>query len=194
MTDEQLIAAMRESFTGVGSTTPVEQIVSRSRAVRARRRIPAVSGAVAVVAAAAIALPALLPAQRSGHPASARLAAWTVARQPGGNIYVTIRELRDPAGLQSTLRADGVPASVRFFPVRGRPNPCRGYDGSQALYRKVLQPLRPSRPEAQYATLIIHPSALPRDAGVGLQVTGTRSAGIRVGLALVQASSQCTGS
>ena len=34
---------------------------------------------------------------------------------PDGTIYVTINELKDPAGLQSTLRADGVPASVTFF-------------------------------------------------------------------------------
>ena len=43
---------------------------------------------------------------------SARLAAWTVTRQADGDITVTVNELRDPAGLQRTLRADGVPASV----------------------------------------------------------------------------------
>jgi DNA-directed RNA polymerase specialized sigma24 family protein len=42
-----------------------------------------------------------------------------------GLVDVTIRELRDPAGLQSKLRADGVPASVTFS---GQPNPsCRPY-------------------------------------------------------------------
>lgn len=41
-------------------------------------------------------------------------AAWTVAKQADGNIHVTIRQLRDPAGLQRTLRADGVPAIVTF--------------------------------------------------------------------------------
>jgi len=41
-----------------------------------------------------------------------------------GDIKVTIRELRDPAGLQRTLRADGVPASVTFA---GQQNPaCQG--------------------------------------------------------------------
>ncbi len=40
MNDNELITTVRESFTGIHSTTPVGQIVSRSRAVRARRRIP----------------------------------------------------------------------------------------------------------------------------------------------------------
>jgi hypothetical protein len=68
------------------------------------------------------------------------VAAWTVARQTNGSIQVTIRELRDPAGLQATLRdpaslqatlrADGVPASVTFS---GQPNPaCRGYPFNSA--------------------------------------------------------------
>jgi hypothetical protein len=37
-----------------------------------------------------------------------------VAERPDGVIDVTVRELKDPAGLQARLRADGVPASVRF--------------------------------------------------------------------------------
>ncbi len=48
-----------------------------------------------------------------------------------GTIAVTIRELRDPAGLQSRLRADGVPASVSFF---GQQNPsCRPYPAGTSL-------------------------------------------------------------
>jgi hypothetical protein len=71
------------------------------------------TGVLALAAGAAVAVTALLPAS---HPASQRprvqLAAWTVVQQPGGIIHVTIRELRDPAGLQAALRADGVrPAS-----------------------------------------------------------------------------------
>ena len=59
---------------------------------------------------------------------TAQLAAWTVTNQADGGIRVTIRELRDPAGLQRTLRADGVPASVTFL---GHPNPaCHRYAGA----------------------------------------------------------------
>ena len=48
----------------------------------------------------------------AGDPDAHGLAAWTVAKQANGDITVTVRQLRDPSGLQSTLRADGVPASV----------------------------------------------------------------------------------
>jgi hypothetical protein len=202
MNDNELMTAVRESFTGVHSPTPVEQIVSRSRAVRARRRIPGAAGALAVVAGAAVAAAVLLPG--GSHPASgqrpAELAAWTVARLAGGNISVTIRELRDPAGLQARLRADGVPASVRFMPSRhGQPNPCREYAGSQALQHQVIQGLRPAHRGEQTIFLIIHAAALPRGAGVGLQVTSGAGdlhhpGGGRLGVALVQASPPCTGS
>ena len=137
-------------------TTPVEQVISRGRTVRARRRIRRLAGAVAAVAAAAVALTVLLPA---GHQPADQLAAWTVARQANGTINVTIRELRDAAGLQSTLRADGVPASVTFG---SEPNPaCREYPGRWNLSQSGVQ-VSSGGPYI----LAIHPSALPRGAGV----------------------------
>ena len=83
MNDDELITAVREPFTAVHSTTPVEQIVSRSRAIRAQRRMPGVAATLAVAAGTALAVTALLP---SGHQPAAQLAAWTVARQADGNI------------------------------------------------------------------------------------------------------------
>jgi hypothetical protein len=49
-------------------------------------------------------------------PTCAQLAAWTVAKQANGDIKVTVRQLSNPSGLQSTLRADGVPANVTSWP------------------------------------------------------------------------------
>jgi len=66
MNDDDLITAVRDSFTDVHSATPVERIVSRSRAVRARRRIPGLAAALAVTAAAVLAVTALLPAHQAG--------------------------------------------------------------------------------------------------------------------------------
>jgi hypothetical protein len=135
MNDNELITAVRDSFTDVHSATPVERIVGRGRALRARRRVPGVAAALGAAAVAAVAVSVALPASHPVGGSSAQLAAWTVARQDDGSIQVTIRELRDPAGLQATLRADGVPASVTFG---GQPNPaCQGYpfDGSPSQRR-----------------------------------------------------------
>ena len=97
MNDDELTTTVCESFTGVHTTTPVEQIVSRGRAVRARRRIPALAGALAVAAGAALAATSLLPSTHQASPQpTAQLAAWTVTRQTDGAIRVTIRELHQP--------------------------------------------------------------------------------------------------
>ncbi|HEV2376601.1 MAG TPA: hypothetical protein VGS19_31050 [Streptosporangiaceae bacterium] len=53
-------------------------------------------------------LPPALPA-RPG----VSLAVWTVTTEPSGTVAVSIRDLRNPAGLQRALRAHGVPATVR---------------------------------------------------------------------------------
>jgi hypothetical protein len=123
MNDHELSTMVRESVTDVYSATPVAEIVSRGRAVRARRRIPALAGAGVVLAGTALAVSTLLPfghpgVEGSRHPgnplANARLAAWTVAKQANGDIDVTINQLRNPVGLQSTLRADGLPVRVSY--------------------------------------------------------------------------------
>jgi hypothetical protein len=93
-------------------------------AVRAPRRtrfpVLALLTAAAAGLAAAVTL-ALIPGGPAAGPhtsgsGKAQLAAWSVTRQPGGLVLVTIRELRDPMGLRRMLRADGVPANVRFVP------------------------------------------------------------------------------
>jgi hypothetical protein len=190
MKDEELITAVREQRTKVHSPTPVEQIISRGRVVRARRRIPGVAGALAVAAGAAVAVTVLVPASHpASHQPGAELTAWTVVKQADGDVYVTIRQFRDPAGLQARLRTDGVPASVTFT---GQRNPaCQPYPYHPGLTGKVVS----VRPEGQRPLTIINPSALPRGAGLQFVSSAPRQGTVAgVGVDLVQASPQCTGS
>jgi hypothetical protein len=189
MNDGELITALRGQRNTIPMTTPVEQIINRGHAIRARRRIPGLAGALAVVAGAALLVTVLLP---SSHQPSAQLAAWTVSKQGDGNISVTIRQLLDPAGLQTKLRADGVLASVTF--VDNQNPSCRPYPASQTLWNSVFLPPPAG---ARYIVIVIRPSALP--SGVGVQIgSGASSSPQQQGgverPTLVYASRQCTGS
>lgn len=190
--NDELITAVREQRNKVHMNIPVEQIISRGRTVRARRRIPGMAGVLALAAVASFAVTALLPAShQAGHRPSAQLAAWTVAKQADGTVYVTIRELNDPAGLQNKLRADGIPASVIFgSPPNAKPNPCQSYGGGPELLQKVFTFLAPPGPPQGHSTaMAIHPSALP--GGAGVQIITSQA---RVGAHLVMTSQGCTGS
>jgi hypothetical protein len=138
MSDAEVLSAVRDTLSAMPLAGPpdVEAVMARGRARRRRRLIPGVTGTLAVAAGAALAVTALAPAappasrqtsHQAGRQPAVGLAAWTVTRLADGDISLTIRELKDPAGLQSTLRADGVPANVTF---RDQQSPaCRPYPG-----------------------------------------------------------------
>lgn len=188
MNDNELLTAVRHSFDDLHSATPVERIVLRSQTMRTRHRVPALAAAAAAVAGAvALAVTTLMPGgQQAARPAGIQLAAWTVVKQPGGTVVVTIRELRDPAGLQSRLRADGVPASVTFW--GGEPRACQGYDAGVSLINKVFT----ERHDGRFPVMVIHPAALPHGAGLQINPPDTRQIKA-VAIGLVHASSRCTG-
>jgi hypothetical protein len=114
----------------------------------------------------------------------------SVVKHADGTVYVTIRELRDPAGLQRTLRADGIPASVTFS---RHTNPaCRPYRYRGGL---VVDGINPAP-----NVLVFRPSDLP--AGAGWQIVSYANRPRHLGPfhivvaspLTVQASPQCTGS
>lgn len=193
------LAVARDSMPELHMTTPLDTIVRHGRARRRRHRLTGPAGAAVVAAGAVLAVIALLPAS---HPASRRppvqLAAWTVVQQPGGIIDVTIHELRDPAGLQAALRADGVPASISFG--NGQQTACRPYPGggfmttaNPALISSVFPPGPPS------AAVSIRRSALPGGTGVLLAFLQRSHPQpgqpvMQLEAAVVQASQQCSGS
>jgi hypothetical protein len=231
MNDTDVLSAARDSLSAMPVASPpdVETIMARGRVRRHRHRlIPGVTATLAVAAGAALgvtmlALPSPQATAQAGHrPGPLHLAAWTVTKLPDGNISVTIRELTDPAGLQATLRADGVPASVTF---RNQQNPaCRPYPGGTIpwppqppppLLRQVfpkpygdLPAAPPSRGwskapghgsapppailPAGQTVIVIAPPALPGQAGV--QIEATHGARWIGPVQVVEASPQCTGS
>jgi hypothetical protein len=191
MNDSDTVDVVRDSLTtakdslvvGVHVNMPLDAIVRNGRARRRRHRLTGVTGAVAVTAGMALGVTALAssghPASQSGHSAShpviARLAAWTVAKQGNGDIKITIRELSNPSGLQSTLRADGVPANVsssrQFDPA------CRAYPMTQALFTSIYHAQKGAG--SGNTVLVIHPSALPSGAGVQIGASVGGRAGDR---------------
>jgi hypothetical protein len=227
MNDTDVLNAVRDSLSRVSLTNPpdVEAIMVRGRARRRRRLIPGVTGTVAVAAGAAFAVTALAPAgHQASRPPTVQLAAWSVTRLADGHISVTVRELRDPAGLQSTLRADGVPASVTFT---SQHNPaCRPYPGgtpqglpqpATLLLKRVFPkpyndlPLPPKLPVGMRQARPVHgrppvpPGPSPDSTLIVINPSALPgNAGVQLGVALngkafllprvVYASQQCTGS
>ena len=104
-----------------------------------RRRRPFLVGVGA--AAAASALAATLATGVASSPGgthgqvSFTTAAWAVSAKPDGSLAVTIRDARDPAGLQARLHAAGVPAVVRIASLS-----CQSFGGgTPETYRAVTQ-------------------------------------------------------
>jgi hypothetical protein len=217
MNDDQLIMVLREQRGKIPMSVPVEEIISRGHAVRARRRVPGVTAAVGTAAVAAVAVSVALPASHPavGHLAASRpagshpvggpgvqLTAWTVTRQADGTIKVTFREATDAAGLQRTLRADGVPASVTFTGEQN--SACQPYTSSgPALepFGTKTGPLGGDSRNPQEAfnspyALVIDPAALPKGAGLQIWTSGTPGAAdnFQLDVSLVRVSPQCTGS
>jgi hypothetical protein len=189
MNDDELVTALREQRTKVSMNVTVEQVISRGRAVRARRQIPGVAAALGMAAAALVAASALLPGHPASHRPGIQLAAWTVVKQADGTVYVRVRQLDDPAGLQRKLSADGVPASVVVGDKSYPPGLCHRYGNQEPLFTileasppaplEVGQP-SPAPPEVgqpspapvqfrENGSMIffrIDPSALPANAGI----------------------------
>jgi hypothetical protein len=190
-------------------TIPEDQIISRGHAARARRRVRRLAaGALATGALAAAAIAATVTAPHAGQTDIA-LTAWTVRNQSNGTIEVTIRELRDRAGLQRKLRAEGVRINIRFF---GEPDPpCDVYLISVKVpdhpreKATILDPgagiIQYGPPGQKSVVMIIRPSAIPAHAGIKVFVAppasyanANGSTTWAIGTALVHASPQCTGS
>jgi hypothetical protein len=173
---------------------------------RFRRQIPATAAALTVAAGAALAVTSMAA---PGHPITAQLTAWTVVKKPGGAVQVTIREMRDPAGLQRRLRADGVPANVRFDsnpPLPSQlPRPCLNYqppdrESTPLLERESTRLLERIFPQSGLGkgqtAFTVNPSAIPARVGLWINVSpparqGPGSTVFSADFRLVYASGRC---
>jgi hypothetical protein len=185
------------------------QPLAPPRASRRRRLTGPTLIGVAMAAVAVVVALALLPGSQAGHgggQGGVKLTAWSVIKERHGLVKVTIRELRDPAGLQKTLRAAGVPANVRFVhhffqPTNSAhlPKACLAPRMSDKAIAKVMAKIEPGNifvpsPDA----VILRSSAIPRGLGMYLKAwapkPGTRSAAsLSMETGLVRATPQCTG-
>ncbi len=161
----------------------------------ARHRSRWLAGVVVTLAAcAAIIVSLVLPNGRpTAHPRGKAVtittAAWTVHRAPNGTITVNVKQLRDPAGLQRTLRAEGVPAYIRYIPiVQGEPGssvtsyPVCSYnppapDLPPSAFNKIFS-FGPAPAEIEGTiSFVIHPAAIPPGTAVFIQVNSGPAGG-----------------
>lgn len=150
----------------------------RAAAAPARRRVPrrrllsvtTAAGAAAVSAAAVVAAMGHV-----GHGAQpAILTAWTVHRAADGAVTVTLRDFRDPQGLQQSLLAAGVPALVQDG-ASPCPYPYQAIPGNATLIGQAV--VRDARDPQTLAVFTIRPSGIP--AGAQLDIVFPYSGGDR---------------
>jgi hypothetical protein len=155
MSDADVLRAAADALSAIPmpSAPDTAAIITTGRARRRRQMTGLSIAGTAAVTVVALGLPGVFgaishqPSGAAGHqpsqPAHAQLTAWTVTRLADGDISVRINQFKDPAGLQSTLRADGVPASVTFASQRNQA--CRPYPGGTLSPGSgPPSPLRPS--------------------------------------------------
>jgi hypothetical protein len=120
MNDQELITAVRQSVRGVRMTVPAEQIVSRSRAIRASSHRRLAAGITAVVAAAGavvlgLGLSGTLGAAPARGTGTIRTAAFTLTSNANGTDTLTLSnsQMVDPTVLQQALAQHGIRALVK---------------------------------------------------------------------------------
>jgi hypothetical protein len=122
--DDDQIAAVAGSFSGLHMERGIEGITRRARALSVRRRAVPAAAAVAFVAAAGAVVVA--GPGRSPDPAAAtaktgaastignlELTGFTVKKDPSsGIVTVTVKNFDDPSGLIAALAKDGIKVQI----------------------------------------------------------------------------------
>jgi hypothetical protein len=208
LTDTEVADVARTMLAGeLADLAPRDSLLAdvRSRYQRTRTtRRTATGAAAAVTATAAAALvltsgPGAVPGQHGtdGHTRTVVTTAWTVHEDAGGTVTIYLRQYANPAGLQRTLRADGINAIVRPIPIMWRTFVSRKLPGSRKpppfripALACFYRPTNSAPPAVQRAVVtfvgkqdlpalfVIHPDAMPPGSALFLAfVAGLPSKG-----------------
>jgi hypothetical protein len=174
MNDDEMLATLRSSLTGVKeSLTDVhldrsaDAILARARGRRLRRGLAgAGAGGTALGVGLVLAVGGGAGTARSVH---VNLTAWSVNTLSSGLVYVDIRELRDAGLLRQTLARAGVPAIVTFGKFCTGPSGGNSQDLRQILGKSAVGGGR----------LTINPAAIPAGSKLSIGVTVVSKRGVK---------------
>jgi hypothetical protein len=182
--DEQyVLSQLGAGLQEVVMRTPASAVLIRGRALRRRRRLPATSVAILAIGAsiglgvgAGHGTAAIRPGPRSTtvlpRPMGI-LTAWTVRKKTDGVIEVTVRQMKDIAGLETALRSDGVPVVVTAS--MAIPDGCAEFaDGNYQMGDVITNATQSGLPDANGTEFSIRASVIPASAvlWIGLAQSG----------------------
>jgi hypothetical protein len=176
MNDDETLAALRSSLTGVKESLTDVHLDQSADAIRARARGRRVRRGLAGAGAGGLALGVgLALAVGGGSGASARsvhvnLDAWSVNTQPDGLVYVDVRELVNPMLLRQTLARAGVPAIVTFGEF------CTGASGGDA---GNLQQVLGKTALGGEPKLTINPAGIPAGSELSIGIVSVSKQGVQ---------------
>jgi hypothetical protein len=192
MNDDEMLATMRGSLTGVTESMtdvrlerPVQAIQARARGRRLRRGL-AGAGTTGLALGVGLALAAGGGSPAGARPVHVNLDAWSVDTLSSGLVYLDVRELQNPVLLRQTLAAAGVPAIVTFGQFCTGPNG----GGFQDLRQVLGKTAAGGEPK-----LTINPAGIPQGSELSIGIVSVWKRGIRgldAAFALVQNGAQLT--
>jgi hypothetical protein len=175
MNDDETLATLRSSLTGVKDSLTDVHLDQSADAIRARSRGRRVRRGLAGAGAGGLALGvglALAVGGGSGagaRPVHVNLDAWSVNTQPDGLVYVDVRELVDPVLLRQTLARAGVPAIVTFGEF------CTGASGGDA---GNLQQVLGKTALGGEPRLTINPAGIPAGSELSIGIVSVSKQGV----------------
>jgi hypothetical protein len=191
MNDDETLAMLRSSLTGVKESLTDVRLDRPADAIRARARGRRLRRGLAGAGAGGLALGVGLVLAAGGLGAPARsvhvnLDAWSVDTLPNGLVYLDVRELSDPVRLRQTLASAGVPALVTFGDF------CLGSSGGDPgdLDRVIGKAAPGGKPE-----LTINPAEIPAGSELSIGIVSISKRGqkgLETSFALVKADSRLT--